>query len=398
MKLLYITVSMPFGHGEAFFIPEVQELLRKGHELLIVPRSPKGTIANKDAAGLDQHSHCVPLLSRSMLLEAAVEFVRQPLIAIQAVVQIFKSRNFPILGKNLVVLPKSFWLARKARGLGVDHIVAQWGSTPATMAMLASELSGIPWSFVVHRWDIIDDNLLELKAGKSRFMRFISEDGYLLAQDICGKSFNGNGVILHLGVRMPDISPGPRQIQSPPRLLCPAHLIERKGQEYLIRAIALLRQRGYNTRLQLAGDGEMRGSLEALVCRYGLQDAVEFLGQVQHGALLQFYETGKVDMIVLPTLHEGIPVSLMEAMSYGIPCVSTTTGGIPELLRDGAGVLVPPKDPTALADAIEKLLQDHQLRDRTAKNGYRRVKEEFNVEKVAEDLISLMSISGNAQR
>jgi glycosyltransferase involved in cell wall biosynthesis len=258
------------------------------------------------------------------------------------------------------------------------------------MALVASRTSGIPWSCTVHRGDIIDNNLLALKARESRFMRVISEDGVSLAAEICGRPLEGNVVILHLGVCVPAAIAAAQPLHSPPVLLCPAHLIERKGQQYLLEALRMLRERGHSVQLRLAGAGDMRGFLESLVSRYGLGDAVEFMGQVQHAGLLQLYEEGAIDVVVLPTLHEGIPVCLMEAMAYGVPVVSTMTGGIPELLRDGAGILVKPRNPAALADAIERVLCDPGLRKRLAESGRLRVETEFSVAAVTTALVEQM--------
>ena len=130
----------------------------------------------------------------------------------------------------------------------------------------------------------------------------------------------------------------------------------------------------------------MRPDLLRMVAEQGLSDAVSFLGQLRHDELLRLYDEGKVDCVVLPTLHEGIPVSLIEAMGYGIPVVSTTVGGIPELLRSDAGLTVPPKDSAALAEALDRLTKDPVLQMRLAEMGRKRVIEEFAVERVVSEL------------
>jgi glycosyltransferase involved in cell wall biosynthesis len=125
-----------------------------------------------------------------------------------------------------------------------------------------------------------------------------------------------------------------------------------------------------------------------------LDGVVRFLGYVPHEELLRRYRLRGIDFVVLPSVtlgknqHEGIPVCLMEAMACGIPVVSTSTGGIAELLRDGAGVMVPPADPQALADAIERLVLDPDLRRKLAQAGRRRVEEEFAVEATAGKLMA----------
>ena len=100
-----------------------------------------------------------------------------------------------------------------------------------------------------------------------------------------------------------------------------------------------------------------------------------------------------VDCTILPSIdlgageHEGIPVALIEAMGYGIPVISTSTGGIPELLSDGAGILVPHKDPVALADAIKSLLNDARLGKQLSYAGYKRVIDEFSIEPIVRKLV-----------
>jgi colanic acid/amylovoran biosynthesis glycosyltransferase len=179
-------------------------------------------------------------------------------------------------------------------------------------------------------------------------------------------------------------------LHAPPVLLCPAHLIERKGQKYLIEAIAALQNRGLELRLLLAGEGIMQASLQTLVAQLKLDASVTFLGQIEHRRLLQFYESGEADMVVLPTLHEGIPIGLVEAMSYGVPVIATAVGGIPELLRDGAGMMVSPKDSVALANAIESLVGDAELRRRISETGRRRIEEEYDVTSIVSRLLQLI--------
>lgn len=176
-------------------------------------------------------------------------------------------------------------------------------------------------------------------------------------------------------------------------ILCPANLYPVKGHRYLIEAIAVLRKRGVECELLVAGDGALRSDLDAQVQNLGLAGAVHFLGQCSHTEILAMYREGRVGMVVLPSvdlgnnLHEGIPVSLLEPMSYNIPVVSTNTGGIPELLEDGAGLIVPDKDPMALADAIERLVRDSEFTAKVARKGRQRVCESFNVVAVVSQLL-----------
>ena len=203
----------------------------------------------------------------------------------------------------------------------------------------------------------------------------------------------GHAEVIHVGVEVPSEAElpavhGPRNI-----LLCPGNLYPVKGHRYLIDAVELLRKRGVECKLLVAGSGEMLPDLEAQVERLGLADAVQFLGQRSHSEILAMYREGRAGMVVLPSvdlgnnLHEGIPVALIEAMSYGIPVVGTQTGGIPELLEQGAGLMVRDKDPAALADAIERYVRDPVFAAETGRTGRQRVRESFDVAAAVSQLL-----------
>jgi glycosyltransferase involved in cell wall biosynthesis len=107
------------------------------------------------------------------------------------------------------------------------------------------------------------------------------------------------------------------------------------------------------------------------------------------------YDQGKVDCVILPSIvtlteKEGIPVSLMEAMAYKIPVIATRTGGIPELLDNGAGILVNEKDHVEMANSIIKLMEDRDYYEELAEEGYNKVYQEFYLPNIVERLIELM--------
>jgi glycosyltransferase involved in cell wall biosynthesis len=391
MKLLYLTIVMPFGSFEPFFIPEVQEMLRQGCQLRIVPRSPVAVANNRDVEGLPELAVARPLLCAEILAAALGELLRHPVRALTALAWLFRSRDLTTLLKNLVAYPKSLWIARLARRWGAAHIHAQWATVTATMAMIAGHVSGIPWSCTAHRGDIAADNLLAMKIRRAAFFRFIARDGVETARTLCGGELGGNVVMLHSCVDIPGPVEFRAHLSAPPLLLCVAYLNERKGHKYLIEAVRLLRERGTTVRLQLTGDGETRAMLEKLVDEKGLRDQVSFLGMIDRGELASLYRSGTVDMVVLPTLHEGIPAGLIEPMAHGIPVIATNVGGVPELLEGGAGIMVPPADPVALADAIQRILADASLRRQLAEAGRCRVESGWGARNVVATLLAQLS-------
>lgn len=426
-KLIYITASMPFGPGEEFLVAEANELARQGCELLIVPRSPNGAVLNGDAASLCSCTLRRPLIGPSILARAGLECLRHPVRVARALTLLFRgrgrkgapdrgwaadsgwahSRRVPpaaVFIKNLLVLPKSLWLAELARKWGAEHVHAHWARTTATMAMIVGELTGIPWSLTLHRDDVAHPNLLQAKLNKASFSRFISQSGLAIARDVGAECPVAKTRVIHMGVCIPPLPPERTVCRDTVRVLCVASLLPVKGHTYLIKAMGLLRERGCECELALAGEGLLRKSLEADVAELELEDRVRFLGQVPHEHLIDWYRDGNFDIVVLPSVdlgdheHEGIPVSLMEAMAHGIPVISTQTGGIPELIGNGAGLLVPPQNPPALADALEALIRDSSLRAQLGAAGRRRIEERFSVARTAAELVACIQERSSASK
>ncbi len=156
----------------------------------------------------------------------------------------------------------------------------------------------------------------------------------------------------------------------PIRLLFVGYLYERKGVRYLLEALPVLQKNGLTeVTLSIVGTGEQRKDLEGLTKRLGIEDRVTFHGHVQNGPSL--YEIfRRSDIFVIPSLGEGFPRVLYEAMANGLPIVTTNVSGIPHKMRhQETALLVPPRDLKALAGAIERLVRDHSLRRKLISNG-----------------------------
>jgi len=137
-----------------------------------------------------------------------------------------------------------------------------------------------------------------------------------------------------------------------------ARLQPEKAIDDLLTAAALLRDRVPGLRVAVAGSGPEEDALRLRIEREGLSDTVRLLGTRSDVGLL----LGAADAFCLPSRHEGLPVSLLEAMQAGVPCVTTRVGGIPGVVSDGIdGLLVDPSDPTALTAALERVLLDAEL-------------------------------------
>jgi glycosyltransferase involved in cell wall biosynthesis len=167
-----------------------------------------------------------------------------------------------------------------------------------------------------------------------------------------------------------------------------ARLARDKGLDVLLEACGLLRARGLDLRLALVGEGEEEAALRAQAQRLGLGESVDFLGAVAPGDLAPHYRAA--DVVVLPSRREGLGLVLVEALFCQRPVIGTRVGGIPDVVADGeTGLLVPPDDPLALAEALAHLLSDPVLATRLAAAGYAHVRQHFSAQVVAQRMAAV---------
>lgn len=186
----------------------------------------------------------------------------------------------------------------------------------------------------------------------------------------------------------------PRQLPAPGaplRLLQACRFIPKKGLELSLEAVALLRQRGFNVFLDLAGDGPERPKLEARIKQLGLQEQVRFLGFLPNAELLA--RLPDYTVFVHPSRdtaegdREGIPNSMLEAMASGMPVVATAHSGIPEAVDSGVeGLLVPQNDVLALADALARLLSSPEMYADMCKHARTRIETSFSYASAIQEL------------
>ena len=169
-------------------------------------------------------------------------------------------------------------------------------------------------------------------------------------------------------------APGSRSLE----LVSVGRLVPAKGHRILLEALRILRERDVAIRLTLIGGGPDLVSLREFVRRSGLDGAVTFTSALSHGQTLA--QLRRADIFALASFAEGIPVALMEAMSLGLPCVSTSIAGIPELIRTGVdGLLVAPANSVVLADALESLAADSALRRSLGQSARQRIISQYNL-------------------
>jgi len=155
-----------------------------------------------------------------------------------------------------------------------------------------------------------------------------------------------------------------------------------KGGPYLFKALHQLKD-DYNIKLTVIGSAPPESEQAKLVREYGLEDRIHFTGKIEREELLRLYASAEI--AVVPSLYEGFGLPAAEAMSCGLPVISSTAGALPEVVgKDGStGILVPPADSTALATAITQLINDPQRRSKMGKAGRKRVEDNFSWKQAA---------------
>jgi len=338
-----------------------------------------------------------PIVSISVMGSAAAVALRSPRTVARMVMLLHRSGSARNLLKNLLVLPKALWVGRQASRLGIDHVHAYWATTPGTVAMIAAATAGIPFSISAHAADIDENNLLADKSRRGSMVRVISRDG---ERKVVEAGVKASVVrLIRLGVDLPDVAAMRPRIPGRLSVLVPAALHPMKGHTYLLDAVRLLSASslGLDVRLLLAGSGPLEATLRRRSQELGLAHVVTFLGQLSHDELIDHYRTGSVDVVALASVSEGgrmaegIPVSLIEAMSFGIPVVAADSGGVSELVDDTTGILVPMRDPPALADALHRLALDPELADRLGASGRERIRADYDIRRNVLELAAGMS-------
>jgi glycosyltransferase involved in cell wall biosynthesis len=281
-------------------------------------------------------------------------------------------------------------LAREARLRGITHLHAHFATSSSTVARLAARFARIPYTMTAHAKDIFHESVrpedLRRKLRDAAATVTVSDYNVEYLQDSYGSAADGvrriyNGLELE---RFPYEEPRGRV----PEIVAVGRLVEKKGFADLIEACSLLRDRGVEVRCRIVGLGEQEPELRAAVERLDLGNRVELPGPRPQGELIE--AVGSAAVFAAPCVvggdgnRDGLPTVLLEAMALGTPCVSTDVTGIPEVLRDGeTGLMVPQHDSAALADAIERLLADPELRVGLADRARRLVEEEFDVRRNA---------------
>jgi glycosyltransferase involved in cell wall biosynthesis len=259
--------------------------------------------------------------------------------------------HFAYLAEACVLVP---WLERA----GVEHVHAHFGTNSTTVAMLASQIGGVPFSFTVHgpeEFDKPDLIGLSEKIRRARFVVGVSSFGRSQLYRRCHAVDWPKIHVVRCGVDQSFLDEQRVTPSTAPRLVCVGRLCEQKGQILLVRAAARLKEIGAHFELVLVGGGELQSLIESMISEHGLADQVRITGWASGETVRR--EILAARALVLPSFAEGLPVAIMEALALGRPVITTYVAGIPELVENGqCGWLVPAGSVEDLVTAMQACL------------------------------------------
>ncbi len=390
--------------SETFVLNQITGLLDRGHEVHVYAKRPTGS------------SPVHPVVDRYRLLERTTYWPSLPPNPLSRIFKgigllvrypvslpsVLRSLNGNRYGRTASSLNLLYWASRFAPRRAFDIIYCHfgWNGLRASMLKEVGVLNGRLVT-VFHGADLS----WQLETFGSDVYRLLFENGDLFLpisehwrSKLIALGCPEKRVVVHrMGIdperfafleRRPE--PG-----HPVELITISRLVEKKGVEYGIRAVAQLVARRRDVHYTIIGDGPLRGDLEALIGRLEMGGRITVLGSRNHDAVLA--NLNRSHIAVAPSVtsqdgdQEGIPVSLMEAMATGMPVVSTIHSGIPELVHDGvSGRLVPERDADALARALEALIDHPEDWPAMGRAARQQVVEHFDIRVLNDRLVTLL--------
>lgn len=382
--------------SETFVLHELLELERRGLRLhVFAVRRPEEVVQQDALSELRATVEYLPdgavpyRRSRVRLAHSALLLQRR-LGYLHGYAEVLASPEFSrSLGMN------SALLAHRLVRLGSPPLYVHFAHKPATIGRFASLLAGVPYALSAHAKDIwlTPEAELARKVRDARVVLTCTEQGRAqLARLADGQT---PVRLVYHGVEVNGRARSLRG-EDTARILAVGRLVEKKGHETLLLAASLLRDRGLEFSLRLAGEGPEWSRLQRLVHELRLGDRVVFLGPLSESELRAEYE--QADVFALPCRklangdQDGLPNVILEAMAHGLPVVSTRLDGIREAIVDGdSGLLADQDDPAGLAGQLARLIEDVELRERVGGAGRARVAACFergaNLPRVVEALV-----------
>lgn len=301
------------------------------------------------------------------------------------------------------LIAKAEHVAQVARLRGLDHLHAHFASDAATVALLAARRGGLTFSMTAHARDIYhhyidpmtDAAKRRAKLRAATFTVTVSDFNLRHLRTLCSEA-SSRIHRLYNGIDLTAFQPAAQTRRVPGRILAVGRLVEKKGFSDLIEACAELAAGGRTIDCRIIGDGPLHAALATQITARGLDGHVHLMGPMPQEKLAAALDEASI--VTLPCIvtpdgdRDGLPTVLLEAMAKGLPVVTTTVTGGPEIVAaDETGLLVPPGDPSALALALQRLIDDPDRAAEMGRQGRLRAETLFDLRASSARLASLFA-------
>ena len=400
MKIAFIIGGFP-TLSQTFILNQITGLLDMGHDIEIFAGSnPNDKKMHHDVEKYRLmervHYTSIPYNKVKRILKAIFLIIKN---FHKAPLKILKSLNVFKYGKMALSL-KLLYILIPFLDKNFDILYCHFGSN-GILGTYLKEI-GINGKLVTtfHGYDM---SSFIISNGDNVYKKlFLNGDLFLPISDYWKRKLirlgcNEKKIIVHrMGINLEKFKFSERRKQSgePIKILTIGRLVEKKGHEYAIQAIAKIIKKYKNIEYIIAGDGPFRSKLEDLISELGIESYIKFLGAVEQNEVLKLYQQAHI--FILPSItarngdQEGIPVVLMEAQATGLPIISTYHTGIPEVVVDGkSGFLVPERDVDALAERLNYLIERPELWPEMGRYGRKFVEERYNIKKLNQQLVEI---------
>ncbi len=396
-SIAYVTTAFP---TQTFFLEnEIHRLIARGVRVRVLRLRGAGANVQPEHRVLESVTESVgsPFDPRGWWA-LATWLVRRPHVLVpEAARMVWASRgSLYALAGHVGYLPAAARVASVAEREDLQRIHGGWAHFPASVAYLAARLTGRRFSMAAHAGSDLyrTQAFLAEKTRAADFTTACVRGNAEMLRALAGEEARVED--LHHGVDLARFDGAGRARAARPLLLTVGRLHAGKGYDLAIRALARLRTSGIPATLELVGDGPERARLAALAESLGVTDAVRFRGALAQRDILPLYRSAWLLLAPSRVLgngrRDGIPNVIVEALAMGLPCAGTRAAGLEEAIADGInGVLAPPDDDQALADAIRPLLTDPSRLDRLGERARSGVRERFDVERNFERLFALLT-------
>lgn len=294
---------------------------------------------------------------------------------------------------NLIYLLEACTLLKICEKEGVQHVHAHFGTNSTSVVMLCRIIGGPKYSFTVHGPEEFDKPIQISLSNKILHADFVvAITSYCRSQLFRWTAFQDWDKIKEVHCAIDDeVTKAPRTtINTSNTFVTIGRLCEQKGQMLLLQAAKQLKQNGTTIKLNIIGDGELRPKIEEFIEEAGLSEDVNLLGWQSTQQIIETLDQSSA--LLLPSFAEGLPVVIMESYARSKPVLSTYIAGIPELVDEKCGWLVPAGNVDQLADAIKTITQTSTYKlDTLGNEGYKKVMAEHSSLTEAKKLLNHIS-------